>query len=35
MNGTPLHLATWNVSKEIGELLIAKGAAVNVKNYIY
>ena len=29
---TPLHRAAWNGHKEIVELLISKGADVNVKN---
>ena len=32
---TPLHCAASNNSKEIGELLISKGAAINAKDIIY
>ena len=32
---TPLHYAARNNSKEIGELLISKGAYINAKNIIY
>ena len=35
MNQTPLHYAAWNDSKEIGELLISKGANINAKDIIY
>ena len=31
-NKTPLHIASWANSKEIGELLISKGATVNAKD---
>ena len=34
-NKTPLHYATENNSKEIGELLISKGADINAKNILY
>jgi len=34
MNYTPLHYAAWNNSKEIGELLISKGADINAKTII-
>ena len=34
-NETPLHYAAFNDSKEIGELLISKGADINAKNIIY
>ena len=34
-NRTPLHIAAWNNSKEIGELLISKGADINAKNENY
>ena len=32
---TPLHYVLENNSKEIGELLISKGAAINAKGIIY
>ena len=32
---TPLHYAAENNSKEIGELLISKGADINAKAVIY
>ena len=32
---TPLHIAAYNNSKEIGELLISKGADINAKDIIY
>ena len=32
---TPLHLAAVNHSKEMGELLISKGANINARNIIY
>ena len=35
MNKTPLHYAAGNNSKEIGELLISKGADINAKDIIY
>ena len=35
MNWTPLHLAARNNSKEIGELLIKKGADINAKDIFY
>ena len=35
MNWTPLHIAAEKNSKEIGEVLISKGAAINAKNIIY
>ena len=31
-NDTPLHITAYNNSKEIGELLISKGADINAKN---
>ena len=31
-NYTPLHIAVWKNSKEIGELLISKGADVNASD---
>ena len=34
-NRTPLHIAAYYNSKEIGELLISKGANINAKNMIY
>ena len=34
-NKTPLHLAAENNSKEVGELLISKGADINAKNLIH
>ena len=34
-NYTPLHKAAENNSKEIGELLISKGAYINAKDIIY
>ena len=34
-NYTPLHIAAENNSKKIGELLISKGADMNVKTIIY
>ena len=34
MNETSLHLAAKNNSKEIGEVLIAKGADINAKYMI-
>ena len=34
-NWTPLHLTAWRNSKEIGELLISKGADINAKDIIY
>ena len=30
-NYTPLHIVVWKNSKEIGELLISKGADINAK----
>ena len=32
---TPLHIAAINNSKEIGEVLIRKGADINAKDIIY
>ena len=32
---TPLHYAVENNSKDIGELLISKGADINAKDIIY
>jgi len=32
---TPLHIAAKHNSKEIGELLITKGADINAKDIIY
>ena len=32
---TPLHIAAEKNSKEIGELLISKGANINAKDIIY
>ena len=34
-NKTPLHFAAMNNSKEIGEILISKGADINAKDIIY
>ena len=34
-NWTPLHIAAQYNSKEIGELLISKGADINAKDIIY
>ena len=34
-NNTPLHIAHENNSNKIGELLISKGANVNIKLIIY
>ena len=34
-NATPLHFAAIHNSKEIGELLISKGADINAKDIIY
>ena len=34
-NETPLHYAAKKNSKEIGELLISKGADINAKDIIY
>ena len=34
-NETPLHCAAKNNSKEIGEILISKGANINAKDIIY
>ena len=34
-NQTPLHYAAQNNSKEIGELLISKGADINAKDINY
>ena len=34
-NQTPLHMAAGKNSKEIGELLISKGADINAKDIIY
>ena len=34
-NWTPLHIAAENNSKEIGELLISKGADINAEDIIY
>ena len=34
-NNTPLHIAAEKNSKEIGELLISKGADINAKTIIY
>ena len=31
----PLHYAAWQNSKDIGEILISKGADINVKDIIY
>ena len=35
MNRTPLHFAAEKNSKEVGELLISKGADINAKDIIY
>ena len=35
MNQTPLYVAAWENSVEIGELLIRKGAAINAKDIFY
>ena len=35
LHKTPLQIALENNSKEIGELLISKGADINTKNIIY
>ena len=35
MNNTLLHYVVENNSKEIGELLISKGANINAKNIIF
>ena len=35
MNLTPLHFAAGNNSREIGEVLMSKGADRNAKNIIY
>ena len=35
VNTTPLHYAAKNNSKEIGELLISKGADINATDFIY
>ena len=34
-NQTPLHIALKNDSNKIGEILISKGADINVKDIIY
>ena len=34
-NQTPLHIALENNSKEIGEILISKGADINAKDINY
>ena len=34
-NDTPLHIAAENNSKEIGELLISKGADINAVDVFY
>jgi len=34
MNWTPLHYAAQSNSKDIGELLISKGADINIKDII-
>ena len=34
-NKTPLHIAAEKNSKEIGEILISKGADINAKAIIY
>ena len=34
-NKTPLHYAAKSNSKEVGELLISKGADINTKDIIY
>ena len=34
-NKTPLHYAAFNNSKELGEVLILKGADINVFDIIY
>ena len=34
-NRTPLHIAAFNNSNKIGEILISKGADINAKNIIY
>ena len=34
-NKTPLHIAAEKNSKEIGEVLISKGADINAKDIIY
>ena len=34
-NRTPLHIAAENNSKEMGELLISKGADINAIDIIY
>ena len=33
--GTNIYYATYNNSKEIGEVLISKGADINAKDFIY
>ena len=35
MNRTPLHFAAEKNSKEIGELLISKGADINAEDIIH
>ena len=34
-NNTPLHIALWNKSDKMGELLISKGADINAKDIIH
>ena len=34
-NGTALHYGVWNNSKEIVEILISKGEAINAIDIIY
>ena len=35
INYTPLHIAAFHNSKEIGEILISKGADINAKDINY
>ena len=35
MNDTPLHIAAYTDSKEIGEILISQGADINAKNIVF
>ena len=34
-NKTPLHIAAYSHSKDVGELLILRGADINAKDFYY